>query len=168
MDILKDGFLGNKTSFMLDAVVCALVIVVPWLLYSLFQVRFRKRYARHRTLQLSLGIVLLLAVSAFEVDLHQVHGGWENIVRKSHPEDAALAQKVAEVRPYLYTHLIFAISTPLIWAATLGMALVKFPKPPVPGQHSRLHKILGWLSTVDVTLTAITGLIFYYVAFMTP
>jgi hypothetical protein len=29
-----------------------------------------------------------------------------------------------------------------------------------------VHAVLGWISTIDITLTAITGLIFYYLAFV--
>ena len=166
MGHLSDGFLGYRTSFMLDAVVCALVLVVPWLLYSLWLVKFRRRYHLHKWLQIWLGIVLLLAVGAFEIDLQLVHGGWENIVAKSHSDDAALAAKVAAVEPYLHVHLLFAISTPVLWAITLTLALRRFSNLPAPGKHSRAHKVLGWLSTIDLTLTSVTGLVFYYVAFV--
>ena len=40
------------------------------------------------------------------------------------------------------------------------------PNPPQPSTHSRLHKVLGWVSTLDLVLTSVTGLIFYYVAFV--
>jgi len=165
---MQDGFLGYRTSFMLDFVVCALIIIVPLLVYSLWLVKVKKAYNQHKWLQLTLGIVLLVAVTAFEVDLQLVHGGWENIVKKSYPEEADLAAKVAEARPYLRFHLIFAITTPVIWFTTLVLAFRRFSSPPVPGTHSRVHKTLGWLSTLDITMTAITGLIFYYVAFMSP
>ncbi|APZ91397.1 DUF420 domain-containing protein [Fuerstiella marisgermanici] len=164
--MLTDGFLGYRTSFMLDFVVCALVIIVPVLCYSLWLAKFKRRYQQHKWLQIALGVILLVAVGAFEVDLQLVHGGWENIVAKSHPEEAALAAKVAESRPYLWVHLLFAVTTPVLWCVTLVLALKRFPNPPTPGPHSRLHKTLGWLSAVDITLTAVTGLVFYYVAFM--
>ena len=164
--MFKDGFLGYRTSFMLDFVVCALVIIVPLLLYSLWLVKVKKAWNRHKWLQVALGAILLVAVTAFEVDLQIVHGGWENIVRKSIPDEAALAAKVAEARPWLRVHLVFAVTTPLLWATTLILAFRRFPKPPVPSEHSRTHKTLGWLSTIDITLTAVTGLAFYYIAFM--
>lgn len=164
--MLKDGFLGYRTSFMLDFVVCALVIIVPLLVYSLWLVKVRKAFAKHKWLQLVLGLILLVAVGAFEIDLQIVHGGWENIVRKSIPDEAALATRVAAVRPYLWTHLFFAVTTPFLWFTTLALAFRRFSNPPTPGQHSRLHKTLGWLSTIDITLTAVTGLVFYYVAFV--
>ena len=165
--MFKDGFLGYRTSFMLDFVVCALVIIVPLLLYSLWLVKVKRAFTKHKWLQLALGVILLFAVGAFEIDLQIVHGGWENIVRKSHPDDAALAAKVSEARPYLWVHLVFAVTTPFLWFTTLVLAFRRFPSPPAPGEHSRTHKTLGWLSTLDITLTAVTGLVFYYVAFMT-
>jgi putative membrane protein len=165
--MFTDGFLGYRTSFMLDFVVCALILIVPLLLYSLYLVKFKRQFTKHKWLQLALGIILLFAVGAFEIDLQIVHGGWENIVLKSHPEEAELAAKVAEARPYLRVHLLFAVTTPILWFTTLVLAFRRFDSPPQPGQHSRTHKTLGWLSTIDITLTAVTGLVFYYVAFMT-
>ena len=58
------------------------------------------------------------------------------------------------------------MSTPLIWTTTLVLAWRRFANPPQPGVHSRLHKTLGWISTLDLVLTSVTGLAFYYVAFM--
>lgn len=164
--MFKDGFLGYKTSFMLDFVVTALVIIVPLLLLSLWLVRFRSNFAAHRKLQILLGAVLLVAVGAFEVDLQIVHGGWENIVAKQGLAEDALAAKLSSVRPWLWVHLAFAVSTPFFWAATIFLALKRFSNPPLPGPHSKLHKLLGWISTVDITLTSVTGLAFYYVAFV--
>jgi len=164
--MLTDGFLGYRTSFMLDFVVCVLVVIVPVLAGSIWLVRFRGRYRRHRGIQTALCVVLFATVAAFEVDLQVVHGGWENVVAKSFDNDELLLSKVSEVRPWLWLHLVFAVSTPVLWIVTLCLALRRFPASPQPGQHSQLHRRLGWLSTIDVTLTAVTGLIFYYVAFI--
>ena len=165
--MLPDGFLGYRTSFMLDFVVCALVVIVPLLVTSITIVRFGRRYQQHRFLQTSLCVVLFVAVGAFEVDLQIVHGGWENIVAKSHTDEAALAAKITESRPWLWLHLVFAVTTPIVWLITIVLAWRRFPSPPQPASHSRAHVRLGWLSALDVTLTAVTGLIFYYVAFIT-
>lgn len=165
--ILTHGFLGNDASFMLDFVVCSLVLVVPWLLVSLYLVKFQRKYKLHRTLQVLLGLVLLVAVTAFEIDM-RLHGGWENIVNKSETHPRLSAEEIASVQTVLYVHLVFAISTPFLWIATLLLAWKRFAKPPEPGSHSGLHKILGWASTVDITLTSVTGLYFYYVAFIQP
>lgn len=149
---------------MLDLVVCALVVIVPLLLYSLFVVKSQRNYGRHRKLQVVLGAILMATVFLFEIDLQWLQGGWENVVAKREisPEQMAIA------RTTLHWHLLFAITTPFLWFTTLALALRRFKSPPVPGAHSRLHKTLGWLSTIDITLTSITGLMFYYVAFMKP
>lgn len=162
--MLRDGFLGNHASFMLDFVVVALVLIVPILLYSLYAVKFGRQYAVHRTLQLLLGAVLLVAVALFEVDLHFVQGGWKNVVAKR--TEPITSDQMAQIQTVLRIHLIFAISTPFLWIVTIVAALRRFPNPPTPGTHSGWHKLLGWASAIDITLTSITGLIFYYYAFM--
>ena len=162
---MKDGFLGFRTSFMLDFVVVSLVLIVPVLVYSLFAVKVQKRYGLHRRLQLLLGIVLLVAVGLFEIDLQWIQGGWLNVVDKR--EVKLTSVQLAFARQVLYIHLCFAISTPLLWATTIGLALRHMPSPPQPSPHSKLHKTLGWLSTIDIVLTSVTGLFFYYFAFVT-
>ena len=163
--MLQTGFLGYPTTFMLDFVVCALIVIVPLLLWSLWLVRFRRNYSAHKRLQFALGLILLAAVTAFEVDM-RLHGGWENILAQQQLAEAAFSAKIAEVRPWLYLHLVFAVSTPLLWATTITLALQRFGADPAPGKHSRLHKTLGWASAIDVSLTSVTGLMFYYVAFV--
>ncbi|QDT63898.1 DUF420 domain-containing protein [Calycomorphotria hydatis] len=164
--MLENGFLGNDASLMLDFVVCALVLVVPLIVGSIYAVKVQKAYNLHRTLQLLIGITLLVTVLLFEIDLQLVHKGWINIVNKN-PESPRLAgENLDFVRNLLRLHLVFAISTPVFWIATTVLALRKFSNPPYPGQHSGLHKTLGWLSTIDLVLTSVTGLIFYYAAFM--
>lgn len=161
---MTDGFLGFRTSFMLDFVVVALVLIVPILLYSLYVVKFQHRYTLHRNLQLLLGIILLVAVGLFEIDLQFVQKGWQNVVAKR--AIPLTADQLGFVRTVLRVHLVFAISTPLIWAVTIFLALRRMPSPPQPCVHSELHKKLGWLSTIDIVLTSVTGLVFYYFAFV--
>jgi hypothetical protein len=160
---MAHGFLGYQSTFMLDFVVVALVLVVPLLVFSLYQVKVRRNYLAHRNLQLLLAGVLLVAVIAFEIDI-RAHGGWEQIVGARTP--ALSPEQLATVRQTLYVHLMFAISTPVLWGITLVLAWKRFAKPPVPGGHSRLHKTLGWLSVVDLVLTSATGVLFYYRAFV--
>lgn len=159
------GFLGYHASFMLDVVVCALVVVVPVLLISVYLVKFRRRYLWHRNIQVGLGIVLLLTVAAFEYDLRS-HGGWEQIVNPDAQHLRVAGADLEFVRRLLWVHLIFAVSTPFLWGATILLALRRFASPPFPGPHSWLHKRLGWASAIDISLTSVTGLLFYYFAFV--
>ena len=61
--MIEHGFLGNDASFMLDFVVCALLLVVPILAGSIYLVKFRQRFELHKKLQILLGVVLLIAVA---------------------------------------------------------------------------------------------------------
>jgi hypothetical protein len=162
--IMAHGFLGYNATFMLDAVVCALLLLVPLLAVSVALARYGRNYAWHRRLQLILAGLLLAAVLAFEIDVQLMHGGWENIVRYARPNIGP--QELDSVRKQLHVHLVFAISTPVLWGVTIGLALSRFPNPPAPSGHSRLHRWLGWVSAGDLALTSLTGLWFYYSAFV--
>jgi uncharacterized membrane protein YozB (DUF420 family) len=158
------GFLGYDASFMLDVVVCALVAVVPVLVWGIAEAK-AGRFARHRNIQLTLAVVLLLTVLLFEIDM-RLQGGWQNIINHDPANPRLAGEALDQVRTLLYVHLCFAISTPLLWGTTIALALKRFPNPPQPGAHSRLHKKLGWLSVIDLVLTSVTGLAFYYMAFI--
>lgn len=157
------GFLGYASTLMLDVVVCALVLVVPILLYSIYTVKFQRNYQLHKFLQVGLGIVLLVTVGLFELDM-RLHGGWRAIVAQRTPELSP--EHLARVEQILSIHLRFAVTTCVLWAVTLVQALRRFSNPPFPGEHSARHKILGWLAAIDITLTSVTGLWWYYVAFI--
>lgn len=163
---MSDGFLGNDASLMLDAVVCVLLLAVPALGYSVYVVKVRRGYVWHRNLQIAIGVGLLVAIAAFEVDLQILHGGWLNVVNKDPDAPRLTGDRLADVQLLLRIHLAFAVSTPMLWVATTVLALRRFPDPLQPGPHSRLHKTLGWLSVADLVLTAFTGLAFYYAAFV--
>lgn len=150
---------------MLDLVVCALVVVIPTLLVSLYAVRIRRNYVLHKFLQITLGVVLLIIVGLFEVDM-RLHGGIVGILAKrSRPLSAA---ELTSFYRLLYVHLFFAVSTVCLWGTTLSLALRRIPSPPAPCSHSPLHKRLGWFSVADITLTSVTGLLVYYYGFMQP
>lgn len=163
---MSRGFLGNDASLMLDLVVCALVLIVPILVWSVWQARYHGRYTLHRNLQIALAAVLFVAVGLFEIDLQVYHGGWQNVVNRPGEPPRLTGEALELTRRVLRIHLVFAISTPILWGATIGLALRRFPSPPAPGAHSRAHRWLGWISAIDLALTAATGLAFYYVAFV--
>lgn len=114
---MSHGFLGyDGSTFMLDFVVTALVLIVPALLVSLYLVKVQRNYTAHRNLQLALAGVLLVTVIAFEIDI-RAHGGWRAIVdTRTVPLSA---ERLETVRQTLSVHLVFAISTPLLWGRRL-------------------------------------------------
>jgi putative membrane protein len=155
------GFLGSRGTLMLDVVFLAMFLVVPAMFFSIGLAKKRRDFVNHKRLQLILGSVLFLAVVAFEVDMRV--NGWEHLAEPSpyHVKGAWCAVWYA-----LAIHLSFAIPTFLLWIVVIARALILFPNPPLPGRHSKAHKFWGWLAVLGMTGTAITGWLFYYLAFV--
>jgi len=157
-----DGFLGTRASLMLDVVALAMVAVVPVLAISVYLVKYRRMYSVHKTIQLSLGAALLVAVTAFEVDVRM--NGWRD--RAAASPYASHEGSTDWVMAVLTVHLFFAVSSAVLWAVVIYRALRNFPSPPVPGPHSAWHKRWARLAALDMTCTAVTGWIFYWIAFV--
>jgi putative membrane protein len=153
-----NGFLGTRASLMLDVVFLAMFAVLPVMAVSIGMVRFKKRYAWHKRVQLILAVVLLATVGAFELDM-QLISGWRDRAMPS-------AYWPRGVMTSLYVHLVFSISTFFLWLYVVIGALRNFPKPPGPSAYSRRHTFWARLAAIDLTLTAITGWIFYWLAFV--
>lgn len=154
-----DGFLGTRASWMLDVVVVAMVVVLPVLITSWWLVRYRRQYRLHKLIQLTLGMVLLVAITGFEIDIRL--SGWEHRASPSVGIDPP--QRVYTV---LWIHLVFAVSTAVLWVFVTVQALRKIPNPPGPSAYSRRHIFWARLAAVDMVLTAVTGWWFYWVAFV--
>jgi hypothetical protein len=154
-----DGFLRTRAPLMIDVVCLAMIGVVIVLAWSVYQVKVRHRYELHKWTQITLGAVLLVVVILFEVDI-RLHG-WEE-----RAANAIGGRPPQIVFTSLYVHLVFAISTVILWPVTIGLAIANFSNPPVPGPHSRLHVPLARTAAADMVLTALTGWIFYWLAFV--
>ena len=154
-----DGFLGTRAPLMIDVVCLAMFGVVLVLVWSVYQVKFRRRYELHKWTQVTLGITLLIVVILFEIDI-RLHGWEERAANQIGGEPSSLVVRA------LYVHLIFAISTVILWPITICLAMLKFGDPPAPGAHSRIHVPLARTAAIDMFLTAITGWLFYWLAFV--
>jgi uncharacterized membrane protein YozB (DUF420 family) len=142
---------------MMDVVALAMLAVLPVLTLSLWLVRKRHRYALHKRLQIGTASVLGVAILLFEIDI-RLHD-WRPLAKASPFYDTWLF-------PLLYVHLVFAVSTTLLWIATLITALRDFPVPPCPGPGSTRHRRLGRLAAFGMYATSVTGWSFYWAAFL--
>jgi putative membrane protein len=156
-----DGFLGTRASFMLDVVVLAMFAVVPLLMWSIYLVAYRHNYALHKRVQLALAGLLLVAVALFEIDM-RFFTDWEE---RAAPSPFYTAGQWDAVWGSLVMHLLFAIPTLFLWIYVVVAALRKFPNPPMPNEHSRQHRLVATLGAVGMFMTAVTGWIFYWLAF---
>src|SRR4051812_3619677 len=107
-----DGFLGTRAPLMIDVVCVAMLAVVLVLAWSVYQVKIRRRFRIHKWTQITLGVVLLVVVVLFEIDI-RLHGWEERAAAKigGHPDSTVLSA--------LYVHLIFAVSTVILWPITI-------------------------------------------------
>ena len=154
-----NGFLGSRASIMLDVVFLAMFLVLPVLAWSIWQVRSKRNFALHKKVQLIIAFVLLVTVVAFEVDMRWI-SGWTDRAKLSPYWESGV------VRTSLAVHLVFSASTAALWLYVIIGALNKMPKPPAPCDYSARHKFWAWLAAIDLLLTAITGWIFYWLAFV--
>jgi uncharacterized membrane protein YozB (DUF420 family) len=157
-----EGFLGTRASFMLDFVALAMVALVPVLGASVYLVKYRRQYALHKKLQLLLAATLLVAVALFEAEMRI--SGWRQRAEPSPYMGHGGATNWVLVS--LYIHLFFAVSSAVLWVVVLARALRNFPNPPHPSAHSAFHRRFGILAAIDMTCTAVTGWVFYWLAFV--
>jgi putative membrane protein len=154
-----NGFLGSRASLMVDVVFLAMFLVLPVLGWSIWQVKVRRRFLLHKRVQLTLAAVLLMAVTAFEIDMRFI-SGWRQRAEPS-PYWASGVVTIS-----LCIHLVFSITSFCLWLYVVIGALRNVPNPPGPSSYSPRHIFWARLAAIDMVLTAITGWIFYWLAFV--
>ena len=176
-----DGFLGTRASLMLDVVFLAMFAIIPALGWSIWLVKYRRNYLLHKRIQVVLMVVLGIAVTLFELDVRFFSGWRERAEVSPYYASVESAGPVWDAiflnllrRPTtpgwvfrtLLIHLVFAVTTAILWGWVGVRALRRYPHPPVPGPHSRSHVFWGKIAAWDMLLTAVTGWIFYWLAFV--
>lgn len=146
---------------MLDLVFLAMFLIVPLLGASVLLVKYRRKFVLHKWLQIGMGVVLLAAVTAFEIDMRVF--GWRHLVEGS---PFYVAGQWNLVLYSLAVHLCFAVPTPLFWIFVIVQALRKIPNPPRPCPYSPSHIFWARIAAIEMVLTAVTGWVFYVLAFM--
>ncbi len=121
---------------MIDVIVVAMALVLIALAWSLFAVKYRQRYHRHKLIQLSLAAGLLVVLVFFEVDIQFIEN-WKERASASPYYDATTGSGL--VIYSLWIHLVFATTTLALWLLVILRALAQFPNPPQPNRHSAFH-----------------------------
>jgi uncharacterized membrane protein YozB (DUF420 family) len=152
-----DGFLGTRASIGMDVVLVGLVALLPVLAWSIAAVR-RGRYGLHKALQLFIAAALAAAIVVFEIDVRLV-SDWKARAAVSPFWPGGVLVSLA-------IHLVFAVSTFVLLVWVLWEAVARFPSPPAPGTHGPRHRRMARLAAIDLVLTAVTGTVFYWLAFV--
>ena len=157
--LLANGFLPNRANGTLDFVALAMAGVLLTLAFSIFQVRRRKQPQTHKALQLGTAAVLLVTLLVFEIDMQYVTD-WRALAQPSPYFDSGVVTAV------LWIHLLFAIPTPFVWGGVIWFALVRFRNGYQAGAFNKTHRTWGWIAAILMSLTSLTGWVFYYLAFV--
>ena len=162
-----NGFLNyllptSRASLLLDLVYVSMLAVVPAMWWSIYLVRRRRQYRWHKRIQLGLGVALLIVVALFAVDMRV--NGWRERALASPYLSANGGPSWVDLA--LRLHLAFAVTTVALWITVIIQAVRHFPSPPLPNEHSSWHRSFGSLAAYDLTLTALTGWLFYWLAFV--
>ncbi|MCG6963839.1 MAG: DUF420 domain-containing protein [Acidobacteria bacterium] len=158
MILWRHGFLGSRADVLIDILVVSLVVVLAVLAYSLGRAG-KGFYSTHRGLQLGIGTAVGLELLAFEVDI-RLRGGWNALTAGS-----SLAGTGA-LKLVLAVHLVFAVTTVLLWGWLISASLRRFSRHDLPGGFSRRHRLWGKLAAIDMTLTCVTAVAVYIAFFI--
>src|SRR6188472_597565 len=71
-----DGFLGTRAPLILDVLCLAMIAVLIVLAWSIYLAKVKRRFALHKSIQITLGVVLLVVIVLFEMDI-RLHG-WQD------------------------------------------------------------------------------------------
>jgi putative membrane protein len=155
---LPAGFLSDRSDILIDIVMLSFVIIVPILIVSWRQVR-AKHYQNHRSIQLTLGISLAIAIALFETDL-RLSGGIFELTKNSSVAGTPL------LNFWIYGHMLVSILTSLIWIILIPLSLYRFDNPARPNRFSPAHRFLGRFGMISMLLTGLSAIPLYYYGFM--
>jgi putative membrane protein len=151
------GILGTRADLLMDIVILALVAVVPIVLFN-WRLARTGRYRLHKTMQISLAVLLGAVVGLFEYNLRLQGGIFAATAASRYAGTATLDF-------WIYLHTFFAITTILVWVGLIVVSLRRFPDPPAPGAFSCRHRFWGRLGMVWMLVTGVTSLPVYVYGF---
>jgi len=153
-----DGFLGTRGSLGMDVVLVGLFAVLPLLAWSVYLVRSRRDFAAHQ----AVADRDRLGPAGLHRDLRDRYPPISDWKVRARPSPFWPGGR----RRPLAVHLVFAVSTLVLWVWTICRALGRFPQPPLPGTHGRASSVDGPSGERSIVLTAVTGSCFYWLAFV--
>ncbi len=156
--MLPAGFLGTRADILMDLVLLSFIVILPAISWSWLKVR-AGGYKAHKSAQLTLGVILFVAVAMFEIDM-KLAGGIFELTKESRYNGTTL------LNSWIYGHTVVAILTSIIWVLLIIFSLKRFPNPPEPAEFSKTHRFWGRLGMVTMMLAGLSAFPLYYYGFM--
>lgn len=142
----------NATLIIMTAVLL-ITLFSPFGVYYGVTIAKKKNYPSHRKIQNIIFIVCVIGVLALEV-LIRSGGGSGSLASKSNYYDTGFFKIT------LFSHIIVAILTYLLWTILILISNIKFRKS-LPGKLSKFHKKTGYIIFGGLVYTAVTALMVY-------
>ncbi len=156
--MFETGFLGTRADFMTDVVMVSQIVIFPAMIVARRWAQ-GKRYSAHRNMMIGLTLVLAVAVSLFEVNMNN-KGGFFKLAEES----SYFGTPILDVS--FWIHMVIVSVTSTAWLLIVPLSFWKFDRPPEPNSFSAVHRKLGWVGLIGMTLTVITGAELYVLAFV--
>lgn len=157
MNWLPMGFLGTRADFLMD-VILVVILATPFILIKSIQWVRSGQHRKHRNVQMSLIVVIMLAVILFELNV-RLSGGSGSLI------EGSAYQNHTGFKWLLFFHIIVAVFSFSSWVGLAWWSHKRYQSS-LPGLSRHVHKLWGKLIFSGVSLTAITGGAVYYLGFV--
>lgn len=156
--MLPRGFLGTRADLLMDVVFVSTLLtpfVVAW------GIRFASRgdFRRHRAVQVTLLVVLLVAVALFEVDV-RLSGGSGSLMKGSSYAGTGL------LRGITLAHVLANVATFVTWLVLTVKSWRRFGGPDFPGRWKRVHRRLARFVFGGLVFGAVSAVAMYVLGFV--
>jgi len=134
-----------------------LSLLAPFIALYAVSLARQKKYELHQKIQKTLFFTCVLGVVILEVHI-RLSGGSGSLVENCPYVDTLFFKII------LIAHITGAVFTYICWAITIFWSNKKFRKV-LPGNFSKIHKKLGYITIIGLFYTGITSLIVVTMAF---
>ncbi len=156
--MLPKGFLGTRADVLMDVVFVATLLtpfIVAW------GVRFASKgdFRRHRAVQTTLLVVLLVAVLLFEVDV-RLSGGSGSLMKGSSYAGTGW------LRGITLAHVLANVVTFFTWLWLVVKSWKRLGTPELPGSFGGTHKRVGRFVFGGLVFGAVSAVVMYVLGFV--
>lgn len=153
---MPDGFLAPRGNLLIDVIFLCNLLAPVWALVAARAAR-RGEYVRHMRLQLSLWLLMLVALFALEGYI-RVSGGSGSLTDGSPHAGTALFRTIFAL------HIIPAMATYVLWAWLIVVTYRRRNAPALAGFAAR-HARFGKVVIGGLIWTALSAAVVYYLSF---
>lgn len=155
--MLPRGFLGTRADLLMDVVFVS-TLATPFILLWAIRLAKQQQLEQHRLVQTLLLVVLLIAVTLFEVDV-RLSGGSGSLMKGSSYAGTGL------LRGITLAHVLANVVTFFTWLVLVVKSRRRF-KTELPGGFTPSHRRLGRFVFGGTVFGALSAVVMYGLGFI--